>query len=131
MNWKLILLLSLFGLALGFATVSFIPSTVEPICWLVIFIVSSIAIAKKARGKYFLHGFAVSVINGIWLTAVHLLFFDAYVAGHPEFTEMLAGSGTAGNPKLFMAISGPIIGALFGVVLGGLAWIASKLFKKI
>lgn len=31
MNWKLIVRLSLFGLAMGIATMFLIPSTIEPI----------------------------------------------------------------------------------------------------
>ena len=36
MNWKLIFLLSLFGLAMGIATVYVIPSRLEPMFWLAI-----------------------------------------------------------------------------------------------
>ena len=35
MKWKLIFLLSLFGLAMAFATVFWIPSMIEPVFWLV------------------------------------------------------------------------------------------------
>jgi hypothetical protein len=41
MNWRLIAQLSLFGLAMGIATVFFIPSTIEPLFWLVIFGISA------------------------------------------------------------------------------------------
>ncbi len=54
MNWKLILQLSLFGLAMAFATVFFIPSKVEPLVWLAIFIACAYVIATKAPGKSFL-----------------------------------------------------------------------------
>jgi uncharacterized membrane protein len=33
MNWKLIFLLSLFGLAMAIATVFVIPSNIEPLFW--------------------------------------------------------------------------------------------------
>ncbi len=39
MNGKLILQLSMFGLAMGLATVFFIPSSIEPAFWLAIFVV--------------------------------------------------------------------------------------------
>jgi hypothetical protein len=42
MNWKLIITLSLFGLAMGIATVFVVPSTVEPLCWLAIFVVCAV-----------------------------------------------------------------------------------------
>ena len=56
MNWKLILQLSLFGLAMGLATVFFISSSAEPFFWLAIFIASAYLIATRAPGRYFLHG---------------------------------------------------------------------------
>ena len=45
MNWKLIFQLSLFGLAMGIATVYLIPGRFEPLVWLVIFAISAYAIA--------------------------------------------------------------------------------------
>jgi hypothetical protein len=39
MNWKLVFQLSLFGLAMALGTVFFIPSSIEPLCWLIIFLV--------------------------------------------------------------------------------------------
>jgi hypothetical protein len=47
MNWKLIFLLSLFGLAMGFATVFVLPTKIEPVFWLVIFVISAYLIAKR------------------------------------------------------------------------------------
>jgi hypothetical protein len=46
MDWKLILQLSLFGLAMAIATVFVIPPTVEPAFRLVIFLICAYAIAK-------------------------------------------------------------------------------------
>ena len=51
MNWKLIFQLSLFGLAMGVATVFLIPSTVEPLFWLVVFAISAYAIAQSPRAN--------------------------------------------------------------------------------
>ena len=48
MNWKLIIQLSLFGLATGVATVFVIPSTIEPLVWLVIFGICAYLIATRA-----------------------------------------------------------------------------------
>jgi hypothetical protein len=59
-NWKLIGQLSLFGLAMGIATVFLIPSSIEPLFWLGIFCISAYLIAAKSFGVYFLHGRNVS-----------------------------------------------------------------------
>src|SRR5215210_3557650 len=104
MNWKLIILLSLFGLAMAFATVSLVPSTVEPFCWLAIFVISSFVIAKYAQGRHFLHGFLISIVNSFWITAVHVWMYDSYTAGHPEFLQMTAGlpPDLAAHPRRMM-----------------------------
>jgi len=131
MNWKIILQLSNFGLLMAYATVYYIPSTIEPLFWLVIFIICAITIAKKCTGKYFLNGFMVSIFNCVWITAAHVLLYKTYIANHPEMLAMLEGdSPLKGHPRLMMAITGPVIGIISGLVLGLFSLIASKIFRK-
>ncbi len=68
MNKSLIFLLSLFGLAMAFATVFLIPSNIEPFFWLAIFLECAELIARKTAEKFFLHGLFVGILNGIWVT---------------------------------------------------------------
>ena len=49
MNWNLVLRLSLFGLAMGIATVFVIPSNLEPLFWLAIFVVCAAIISKQMQ----------------------------------------------------------------------------------
>ena len=132
MNWKLIFLLSLFGLAMAFLTISIVPSTVEPFCWLAVFLVSSYLIAKYAPGKHFLHGLMVSIFNSVWITAVHAAFFYQYMATHPEFLDATNNLPPylAAHPRRMMLPIGAISGLMFGVILGVFAFAASKIFKK-
>ena len=130
MNWKLIFALSLFGLAMAFGSVYFIPEKYEWIFWLVIFLICAYLIAKNAPGKYFLHGLLVSIVNSIWITIAHITFYTTYVANHPAWLEMNAKGPLAEHPKRMMAISGPVIGVISGIVLGLFALIASKMVKR-
>jgi hypothetical protein len=130
MNWNLIFKLSLFGLAMAFATVYFIPSDIEPFCWLFIFIVCACLIAKNCSSKYFLHGLLVSIVNSVWITAAHILLFDKYISSHPKEAEMMTKMPLPDSPKLMMLITGPIIGIISGLILGLFAFIASKILKK-
>jgi hypothetical protein len=127
MNWKLILLLSMFGLAMAIATVFAIPPKIEPLFWLAIFLVCAALIAKRAPGRYFLHGLCVSLVNCLWITSAHVLFFDTYAAGHPE--EMARSASAPLPPRLLMLVVGPVIGVVSGVVLGLFSLVASKLMK--
>ena len=131
MNWRIIFQLSLFGLVMAFATVYLIPSNIEPLFWLIIFIICAVIIAKKAAGKYFMHGFMVSIFNSIWITTIHILLYSAYIANHHDMHEMLSlNNPFPGHPRIFMAVSGIVIGILSGLVLGLFSFIASKLIKK-
>jgi hypothetical protein len=129
MNWKLILQLSLFGLAMGVATVFVIPSKIEPLFWLAIFVVCGYIIAKRVPGKHFLHGFFVSMVNCVWVTGSHILLFDHYVANHPQEAAMMQSMPLASSPRMMMALMGPIVGVISGVVLGLLSFVAGRLLR--
>jgi hypothetical protein len=104
MSWKLVFQLSLFGMAIAFATVFWIPTNVEPAFWLVIFLVCAYLIAKRTPGRHFLHGFLVSIVNSIWVTTAHAVLFSTYIANHPDMAEMSARMPLAEYP-LLMVIS--------------------------
>ena len=126
MNWKLILLLSMFGLAMGLATVFIIPPKIEPLFWLVIFVVCAYVIARQTR-KPFLHGFLLGLANCVWITASHLLLFNQYMANHAQEAAMMQTMPF--SPRIMMAIVGPFIGLISGLVIGVLALIATKFMK--
>ena len=126
MNWKLIFQLSVFGLIMAFATISLIPEKTEPAFWVVIFVFCAIVIARAAPGKYFLHGFCVSLVNCIWITGAHIFFYDSYVAHHADMASMYKGI----HPRAMMLVFGPAFGVAFGLVLGLFSFVASKLTDK-
>lgn len=130
MNWKLIFGLSLFGLAMAVATVFVIPSNIEPIFWLAIFILCAYFIAKNAGGKYFLHGFVLSLANCVWITAAHVLLFSTYIVNHPAEAAMSQQMPMPEHPRMMMLVMGPVIGIVFGIILGLFCWAASKMVKK-
>jgi hypothetical protein len=127
MNWKLIFALSLFGLAMAIATVFVIPSNIEPIFWLVIFIICAVIIARQVPSRHFLHGLIVGIVNSVWVTGAHILFFNAYIANHAKEAAMMQNSPLP--PRVMMAVIGPCIGVISGIVLGLFAWIASKFVR--
>jgi hypothetical protein len=127
MSWKLVLKLSLFGLAMGIATVFVIPSKIEPFFWLIIFVACATIIARRAPGKFFLHGLCVSLVNSVWITAAHILLFHSYAATHAQ--EISAMSNSPLPPRAMMAIVGPAIGLASGLVLGLFSFVAGKLMR--
>jgi Mn2+/Fe2+ NRAMP family transporter len=129
MDWKLIFGLSLFGLAMAIATVFVIPSNVEPAFWLVIFLVCAFLIARQRSTGHFLHGLLVGLVNCVWVTGAHILFFDHYLAAHPKEAAMMKSMPLPDSPRLMMALIGPIVGVVSGIIIGLLAYIAGKFVK--
>jgi hypothetical protein len=127
MNWKLIVALSGFALVMALGTVFVIPPKIEPVLWLVIFVVCAWLIAKNAPGKPFLHGLGLGLVNCVWVTTAHIAFASTYLAGHPDEAKMAANMS---SPRLMMALTGPLIGVVSGVVLGLFALVAWKLAKR-
>jgi hypothetical protein len=132
MNWKLIFQLSIFGLIMAFGTVSLIPQNIEPVFWLVIFIFCAYVIAKVCPGNYFLHGFLVSIVNCVWIVAVHVIYYKNYTANHPDMVSMAKNMPAyfVIHPRLLMIIMGPAFGILSGIILGLFSFIASKIVQK-
>ena len=129
MDWKLIFQLSLFGLAMAFATVFIIPPNIEPVCWLVIFPICAYVIAKRRPTGRFVHGVVLGLANSVWITAAHILFFDRYLAAHAQEAAMMKSMPLADSPRLMMAITGPVVGLVSGILIGLLALGAGKLIK--
>jgi hypothetical protein len=130
MNWKLIFQLSLFGLAMGVATVFVIPSSIEPLFWLVIFVICAYVIARRCSSRYFLHGLFVSLVNSVWIAAAHIIFFDQYITNHRREAAMMTSMPLPDSPRTMMAVMGPIVGLASGVVLGLFAVAARKIMSR-
>jgi hypothetical protein len=129
-NWKLILQLSLFGLAMAIGTVFVIPSNIEPLCWLGVFLVCAYLIAAHAPGRYFVHGLFVGIANSVWVTSAHVLLVDRYLANHPREADMMTSMPWNTHPRMLMAMMGPVVGVISGTVLGVLALVAGKLTRR-
>ena len=130
MNWKVIFQMSLFGLAMGIATVFLIPSNIEPLFWLGVFGITAYFIARRCSGQYFVHGLLVGLANSVWVTASHVLLFDRYIANHPQEAAMMSSMPLPDSPRLMMALVGPVIGVVSGLVIGVFAVLAAKMVAR-
>jgi hypothetical protein len=128
MNWKLIALLSLFGLAMSVGTVYVISTMAEPVFWLVIFLISAAAIAKYATGRFFVHGLCVGLANCVWMTAGHVFLYDEYALRHASEIERMAGLPL--HPRVMMLIMGPLIGAASGALMGLLSLVVARVVLR-
>ena len=128
-DFALILKLSLFGLGMGVATVFVIPSKIEPLCWLAIFVACAVIIARRVE-RPFMHGFLTGLMNCVWVTGAHMLFVASYLARHPEEAAMMKTMPLPDSPRLMMLMVGPVVGIVSGVVLGVFAYVARRFVAK-
>jgi hypothetical protein len=131
MNGKLILQLSMFGLAMGLATVFFIPSSIEPAFWLAIFLISAYIIARTVATKRFLHGLLLGLANCVWITSAHVLLATAYLANHAKEAAMMKQLPFPASPQVMMLITGPFVGVISGILIGLLALLAGTVVKSV
>ena len=130
MDWKLIFSLSLFGLAMAFATVFFISPKIEPFCWLVIFLICARQVAENAYEKYFLHGFSVGMLICVWMLIIHGMLLTQYALKHgaevAKYTKMHVQMGIP--VTMAMCIVGILMWLISSCILGLFSFIASKIF---
>ena len=124
------MLLSFPAIAVAFAGVYGMSSKVEPIIWFLLFVYYAYVISKQAPGKYFLHGFLVSVLNGVWIGIIHSAMSETYFANNPEMMTDYENMPHFASPAVMMLIMGPIIGAVTGLVAGLFAFLAPRVMRR-
>jgi hypothetical protein len=129
MKKKLIFQLSFFGLFMAIARIFWFPWNIELLFWLLIFILCAIVIAKKCSGKFFYHGFLISLLISIWLTIGQLVFYNKYISGHQQELDLISKLPDTYSPRIAMIIVGPFFGVMIGIVLGVFCVVAAKMIK--
>lgn len=127
MNWHLILMLSLLGVVMGFASVFGYIGDLEVVLWLMIAVFAAVWLALRERKKLFLQGFFVGLLAGLASQIVPVILFPIYLRNNPSFVEDFSEAPI--NARLFMLLMAPVYGLISGLVLGGLTWLARKVVK--
>jgi hypothetical protein len=110
-------------------TVFVIPSNIEPILWLGVFLLCAYLIARRCTARHFLQGLMVGIVNSVWVTSAHIVFFHHYISTHPREAAMTSSMPLPDSPRLMMALVGPVVGIISGAIIGVLAYAASKFVK--
>lgn len=129
-DWRLILALSMFGLVMALATIATIPSQTEPVFWVAIFLFCAVVIGRRARGRAFIHGLLVGIVNSFWVTTAHIAFFHQYLANHPREAAMMTSMPMPERPRVMMLLVGPVVGIASGLVIGLLSLAAGRLVNQ-
>jgi hypothetical protein len=129
MNWKLVFQLAVFGIAMGLGTVFFVPSAIEPILWLIVFLLSAYTIAKRCVRLRFLNGLVVGLLDSLLKTTVHMVLYSTYVARHSQEIAMIRQMTSAVSPRLLILLSSPIWGLIYGTATGLLTLLLALFIK--
>jgi hypothetical protein len=129
MNILLVLACAAVGGLTGLGvTMGWIPYGTETWVNVAAGLILALMLGLLAPGKFFLHGFLVGFLYEIAECAVILIAFDRYVASNPQVLE--AFDKLPMSPKKFIVILAPIIGIVYGLILGLLTWLASKVTRR-
>lgn len=129
MNWKIILLLSLFGVLMGLNYVFGLIQGLEWLLWLIIAIISAYVLYKQTDRLLFTHAVLTGIIMGIFNTIVQSALFDKYLENTPE-SEGIPQWPITIEPQYFLLMAGPFVGIVYGLVIGLFALIIKKILKK-
>src|SRR6267142_888056 len=59
--------------------------------------------SMNATARYFLHGFLVSLFNGIFISIIHASFYSLYIKNNPEMLAGFANLPPSISPRLGFA----------------------------
>ena len=130
MNWRLIISLSVFGVAMGVASVLGFTKGLEPVLWLVIAFFCAVVIARTVRAKHLAHGFLTGVITGGLAPLIQALWFPTYIANNPKVSDQFKQLPPNFSARTLFFVLVPILAIVSGVVLGLLSWVGSKVIKR-
>jgi len=129
MKWKIILLLSLFAILMGFNSVFGIIQNIEWLLWLVIAIIAGYVLVRNTKKLLFTHAVITGIIMGIFNAVIQSSLFDTYLLADPQI-EGLSQWPTTIEPQYFILIAGPFIGIVYGFAIGLFALIIKRFLKK-
>ena len=87
-------------------------------------------IARNRSSRHFLHGLLVGLLNSVWVTGAHIIFFSAYIDHHPKEAAMIGSMPLPNSPRLMMALVGPLVGIVTGVIIGVLALLVGRFVQS-
>ncbi len=124
MKWNIIVLLSLFGGAIGAASLFGWTHNIELFLWIGAALIAPVILARTTTHKLFLHGLYSGIAMGIVKSIFQILFWNTYISNNPQYVESFTTISM--DARMFILVIGSIFGLVFGIILGGFSTAASK-----
>lgn len=116
---------------MGVASVWGWVGSYEGLAWLVVAIVCALVIGRRVAQRHFQHGVIAGAIIGLVGQLLQVIFFPIYLANNLGHTADFNQLPIDFPPRLFTLLLAPFIAAASGVLLGVLAWGASRMFPMV
>ena len=129
MNLK-IWVLTLFGVAMGLASVFGYTQSFEWIYWIIIALISGAVIAKVADRQIFVKSVVVGLFMGIFTGVIQAAMFDTYLANNPKSLDGFKEIPLSLEPQYVVLFTAPFIGIAFGLIIGLIAILIDKFTGK-
>jgi hypothetical protein len=126
MKWTHLLSLSLIGACMGGMALFGITQQIELALWMIIALATAFFIARTTSHKIFLHGVLAGIGMGVFSAAVQSVFFNLYTEYNQIGAAEIQSFSLGFPPPVFILLTSPVIGGLYGLVIGALSLAASK-----
>lgn len=127
MNWTIILLLSSVGLIMGLLSINGYTQKIEPFLWLLFGTIAALVLSRNTDHKIFLHALLIGLFWGVLNSIIQSAFFDQYLANNTNLQERFKQPVFI-KPRYFVLVTGPVIGLITGLFLGGLTLLLKKIW---
>jgi hypothetical protein len=129
MNWRLVLQLSMFGVAMGLGIVFFLTPGISMALWIIFIVLSAWAIAQRCARLRFLNGLLTGLICRLLATAAWILFFHPYVVRHQDQMALLQELTPRMSPRHLIELVSPAWGLGLGIAIGLVALLIGAFVK--
>jgi hypothetical protein len=131
LNYRLIFLLSLGGLALAALTLFSVKSSVEQVIWALMFTAYGYPVLKYGRENYFFHGLYAGLLNMLWMALVHTIWLPVYLSHHIGQGPFFVSLAKSPYPRLVVLLMELLKYSFTALVAGFFTYIMANSLKKI
>jgi hypothetical protein len=126
-NWKLILLLSLPGPAIGVLTLyGVIPFGADRWFWLAVSVIAAVVIALRVERGAFGHGAIVGLLLGATSKLIQGIWSSTYIANNPGLLENFSGESELPEFRYFVLMLVPFVGIANALIVGLMSYLTHR-----
>jgi hypothetical protein len=127
MNWSIIALLFPLAIIMGILAVKGFTHGIEPYLWLCFGIAAAIVVSKNIDDKIFVNALLIGLSWGIINGVIQSSFFNLYLTNNPSLVKNF-DKVTFMPQRYFPLVTGPVMGLVTGLLIGGLSLFLKRLW---